>query len=600
MTPRSSTGWPPQRFPTRSERRSATRNRARFLGRDNARRAALASLLELRAEHAAAGRERSGAIAARAQALALRLSRLGLPEDARVAGLVAARALLSAGRPGRAVGIATRHGPPGRVDRLDTRLLWRLTRAELASAAGRPAEASRHLIAGLAALHRHRTQLGCLDMQTGAAVHGQDLARAGLAAALTSGSPAAIYRWSERARAQALLLPRVRPPDDPVAAAALEELRQARSTLRAAELAGRPAGGLRGRATALQRIVREHSWSTPGHRSAGRPALASFAEVKAQLADAALVMYLRDGPALRALVVVGGSATLLPLGGYATAEEAVLRLRADLDAQAGRMMPHQLAAAVATATRRDTAGLAATVLDPLLGLVGDRDLVVVPTGVLMTVPWSVLPGCGGRPVTVAPSATAWLAAVRRLGAGGPGERTGMLLVAGPGNVRGEAEVRAIAALHPRATVLTGADATPAATLAALGSVAIGHLAAHGRHQGENALFSTLELAGGPLLGYDLRRVAETPPMVVLSSCDLGLTDVRPGDETLGMVTALLSAGSATVVASVSRVADEAAMTVMVGYHGAIAAGRTPAAALASAVTPDPLVGHVGFVCFGAG
>ena len=29
-------------------------------------------------------------------------------------------------------------------------------------------------------------------------------------------------------------------------------------------------------------------------------------------------------------------------------------------------------------------------------------------------------------------------------------------------------------------------------------------------------------------------------------CDVGLTDVRPGDETFGMVTALLSAGSATV------------------------------------------------------
>jgi hypothetical protein len=41
-------------------------------------------------------------------------------------------------------------------------------------------------------------------------------------------------------------------------------------------------------------------------------------------------------------------------------------------------------------------------------------------------------------------------------------------------------------------------------------------------------------------------------MVVLSSCDLGLADVRPGDETFGMVTALLTAGAGTVVASVAR------------------------------------------------
>jgi len=170
-------------------------------------------------------------------------------------------------------------------------------------------------------------------------------------------------------------------------------------------------------------------------------------------------------------------------------------------------------------------------------------------------------------------------------------------VAGPGIARGGAEIRSVAALRPRASVLTGADATPAATLAALGSVAIAHIAAHGQHQAENALFSTLDLAGGPLLGYDLQRLARAPFMVVLSSCDLGLTDVRPGDETFGIVTALLTAGSATVVASVARVADDTAMAAMVGYHRAITAGAAPAAALAAALEREATAS---FVCFGAG
>ena len=623
----------------------ARQARSRFLGRDNARRAALASLLVLRADHAAAekGAANHGAaehaaaedsaaedsaadhaaadhapaekgaaeqdvaeqdaapsgtaIAARARSLAARLTRLGLPEDARVAGLLAARALVATGRTGAAERVAARHGPPGRADRLDTRLLWRLARAELASAAGRPVEASRHLVAGMAALHRQRTQLGSLDLQTGAAVHGRDLARAGLAAALASGSTAAVYRWSERARAQALLLPPVRPPDDPTAAAALEELRQVRHALREAELAGRPAAGLRSRAEALQRTVRELAWAAPGGAGAAGPELAPPAAVQDGLADAALVAYLRDGAALWALVVDQRSATVVRMGSYAAAEEAVLRLRADLDTQAGRAMPRRLADAVATATRSDARTLAATVLDPLLTRVGDRDLVVVPTGILMTVPWSVLPACAGRPVTVAPSATSWLAARRRLRAQPPHRGATTLLVAGPRNGRGEAEVRAIAALRPQATVLVGAAATPAATLGALAGVTVAHLAAHGRHQAENALFSALELAGGPLMGYDLQRVGSTPPMVVLSSCDLGLTDVRPGDETFGMATALLNAGSATVVASVGRVADHAAMDVMTGYHRAVAAGRSPAIALAAAAPADPAAG---FVCFGGG
>ena len=573
--------------------------RARFLGRDNTRRAALSSLLELRADLAAAALP-AAAIAARGQSLARRLSLLGLAEDARVASLVAARALISAGRPARAARIAARYGPPGRVDRLDTRLLWRLARSELAAAAGQPAEASRQLLAGMAALHRHRTQFGCLDLQTGAAVHGQDLARAGLAAALARGAPDAVYRWSERARAQALLLPPARPLGDPAAAAALEELRQARHTLRAQELAGRPVSGLRARVDALQRSIREQSWTAPGQRDAPAPAPAPLRAIRDSLAGAALVTYLRDGPVLRALVVAGDSVRLRTVGGYAAAEEAVLRLRADLDSQAGRALPGGLAAAVRTATSHDAAAVGSAVLSPLLADIGDRELVVVPTGVLMTVPWAALPGCAGRPVTVAPSATVWHDALRRRaarrpGAAGPDAAT--VLVAGPGNARGDAEVRAIAALRPGASVLTGAAATPAATLAALDRAALAHLAAHGQHQAENALFSTLELAGGPLLGYDLQRAGRAPLMVVLSSCDVGLTDVRPGDETFGMVTALLNAGSATVVASVARVADDAAMAAMVGFHQAVTEGRPPAAALAAALHGQETAG---FVCFGAG
>ena len=86
-------------------------------------------------------------------------------------------------------------------------------------------------------------------------------------------------------------------------------------------------------------------------------------------------------------------------------------------------------------------------------------------------------------------------------------------------------------------------------------------------------------------------------MMVLSSCDLGLTDVRPGDETFGMVTAMLAAGAGTVVASVARIADDTAMAAMVGYHQAIASGRAPAAALAQALARE---NAAGFVCFGAG
>jgi len=273
----------------------------------------------------------------------------------------------------------------------------------------------------------------------------------------------------------------------------------------------------------------------------------------------------------------------------------VLALRADLDVQAGRALPARLAATVAQATSRDAAALASTVLGPVLPLVADRDLVVVPTGLLATVPWAVLPCCDGRPVTVAPSATTWLAARTRIAAAPLVQGARVLLAAGPGNRRGPDEIAMIAALHPSVHALTGRKATPSSVLAGMDGAALAHIAAHGEHQPDNALFSALDLHDGQLMGYEVQQIT-APGTVVLSSCDLGLADLRPGDETLGMTTALLAAGAGTVIASVTRVGDDATMGIMAALHGALARRVPSAGALASALTGQ----GTGFVCFGVG
>jgi len=249
-------------------------------------------------------------------------------------------------------------------------------------------------------------------------------------------------------------------------------------------------------------------------------------------------------------------------------------------------MPARLAAAVAAATARDARTLQDALLTPLLGRIGDRPLVVVPTGLLITVPWGMLPACAGRAVTVAPSATSWLSSARVVD--GPS-----VLVAGPGLDHSEAEIAEISALRRGSVVLSGSSATAAATLEALDGAGVAHLAAHGRHEAENPLFSALDLHGGPLLGYDLPRLGRPPGVVVLASCELGLTEVRPGDESFGMASALLAAGTSTVIASACRVADALAAEVMVGLHRALVARVPPAAALAG------VAAGTSFVCLGA-
>ena len=132
--------------------RWARRAHSLFVRRDNPRWAARAELVLLRADHV------TGAdVAARAVSLAAELRQLGLAEDARVASLIATRALAARGQIARAAPMIAGWSPR-RDDRLDTRLLWRLAHAEVAAAEGRPTAASRHLAAGLDELHRYRSQ----------------------------------------------------------------------------------------------------------------------------------------------------------------------------------------------------------------------------------------------------------------------------------------------------------------------------------------------------------------------------------------------------------------------------------------------------------
>ena len=98
--------------------------------RGNLRWAARARLLELRAALLVG---RSGSLTARFRHLATDCRAVGLPEEARVAEILAGRAARRAGS-ALASGVRPR---PRTGDRLDTRLLWSLTRAEADLAAGR-------------------------------------------------------------------------------------------------------------------------------------------------------------------------------------------------------------------------------------------------------------------------------------------------------------------------------------------------------------------------------------------------------------------------------------------------------------------------------
>jgi tetratricopeptide (TPR) repeat protein len=576
-------------------RKWAAAARRHFRRRGNDTFACLAELTMLRARSTSSGA--GAAVAVEALGLAERLRGFGLHSDADIAELVAARALIAAGRTAEAAGrIATVRRRRSALS-LEVSLMRRLARSELAEREGRPGQALAELRAGLALVHTRRGTLGSVDLKTGTAALGADLAAAGLRLALERGSAPAVFAWLERSRAQAFRARPVRPPADQEAAAVLAELRQLGQLIRDAELNGRRDAAAIGRRAELRRTIRERSWRISGVGES--TAEAGLGDVSAALEESGqiLVGILVRGSRMHAVVVRNGSVRVVRLGEFASAMEAAARLSADLDILSGKRLPARLEAVVNESIRRQTDVLTAEIMAPLRLLLGDGGLVIVPAGALASVPWNLLPDLRGRPVSVCPSASSWLAASRRDRPSPDARQVPPFVAAGPDLEHAVAEVTEIANVYPGCRPLQGDEATVGKALRSLDGAWLAHLAAHGHHERENVLFSNLDFADGPLMAYDVDQLATAPYHVVLSACDVGRTVVRPGDEVLGFTAALLYVGTATVVSAVSRVADHAALSVMTRYHHALRAGARPAEALARAAEAEPFSP---FVCFGSG
>jgi CHAT domain-containing protein len=229
---------------------------------------------------------------------------------------------------------------------------------------------------------------------------------------------------------------------------------------------------------------------------------------------------------------------------------------------------------------------------------GDRPLVLVPTGDLHALPWSMLPSLAERPVAVAPSLKLWLRAATEP----QPKRPKRVYVAGPRLPAATEEVEVLAQRHPEALTLTHDDATVDNVARALDGADAVHIAAHGRFRDDNPLFCSLELADGNVTVYDLERLNQVPQRIVLSSCESGLSTVHAGDELMGFTAALFALGTCTLIAATVPVPDEATKGLMLALDEELSEGTQPATALvnARARAANMSVASAAFVCFGAG
>jgi tetratricopeptide (TPR) repeat protein len=501
------------------------------------------------------------------------------PALLRDVALLHAEAALSRGDLQRcASALATAGSQGGAV--LTSGLHCDLVEARLAAASGETRRRSRVLARASLRLARTSATYSGLDIRTALALHATRLAELDIGSALASGSPGAVFAATERWRALSL-----RMPTTPAAGqdAALAEAATALRHIRA-RIAESPdeEERLGARARQLEREISHRERQVAGRAATDEETLtpASYPQVRSALAArrAAAVLYFVHRGRLHALTLGDRPGRLHDLAPADAALELAQRIRADLRALTIAPTP-ALAAAVRRSLDANLARLG-TLVSPAWPADADR-VVVVPSRVLPSVPWRMVPGLDGRPLVVAGSASSW---TRR---SGTSPVRSVVAIAGPGMEEGAEEARLVTRAWGRGSTFAGSDATSAALVDGMASTDLVHVAAHGTHHDEAPLFSSVRLDDGPLFAYELQRRGVGAAHVVLASCDVGRAHVGPGDEALGLTASVLACGARSVLAAVAPVRGEATHEAMTRYHRLLAAGGDAADCLEEATRDLP-------------
>ena len=230
--------------------------------------------------------------------------------------------------------------------------------------------------------------------------------------------------------------------------------------------------------------------------------------------------------------------------------------------------------------------LSTRLLEPLEAELGDRRLVVIPHGPLHYIPFHALRRGDGRymiesnELSYAPSAT-----VHSLCADRPEARAGGMLALGISDASAPhivEELRSIAECFPDTVRLEDERASKASFLDLAPRSRFLHLATHGHFRQDNPMFSSVQLADGPLSFYDVFDLELNADLVTLSACNTGLNELSSGDELSGLMRGFLYAGAPSLVVSLWAVNDRSTCELMQSFYQKLAAGVPKRTALRSA------------------
>ena len=128
------------------------------------------------------------------------------------------------------------------------------------------------------------------------------------------------------------------------------------------------------------------------------------------------------------------------------------------------------------------------------------------------------------------------------------------------------ELQAVAEIVPQARVFLGNTATEAVLKEHGPRSRLIHIATHGFFRQDNPMFSGIRLGKSFLTLYDLYHLKLPAELVTLSGCSTGLNVIAAGDELIGLVRGLLSAGAQSLLLTLWDVSDRSTADFMKAFY----------------------------------
>jgi CHAT domain-containing protein len=327
----------------------------------------------------------------------------------------------------------------------------------------------------------------------------------------------------------------------------------------------------RDRENELVRSLRELPPSEAESTGLEAPAFTSLEAVRRALTpDSVLVEYFRIGERIISALVTREHVEIVPLTLVSRVRNLTRLLQFQLAKfRLGPQYSRAFQKPLLEATEAHLQEMYQEVFAPLGPRLEGRHLVLVPHDVLHYWPFHALLD-GKRPliesfsVSYAPSATIFaLCHAKSAKAQGGSLILGLPTPQAPYILD---EVQSVAAILPESELFLGAGASRA-TLQERGPRSrVVHVATHGYFRQDNPMFSGIRLGDSYLNLYDLYQLRLPVELVTLSGCATGLNVVTSGDELLGLVRGLLSAGAQTLLLTLWDVHDRSTAEFMKSFY----------------------------------